>query len=283
MGVGNFKSPPEGPKIGPTIPYKDLSEDRKRELGDLSKAAENTIFKAASLDPRVAAQETKAAEKSSPPAETMDVTKEDERAREAAEQYSALQDVLSESDESTEDELRARAMPTPEDKQEFLRCILGNRSYRKTYALFGGLVEVTFRELTVREEDEIFGELGRAHASGAVITEEDWTVTFERLRMLNSLTRVHVQGSDDYVREPDIAHDKITYDSIENHLTRLGASTMYRAILQMSRTFRAQMELMLEAASDSDFWMDVGHGSQQPPTSKEPSTTAKSADSDRGR
>jgi hypothetical protein len=274
MGRGEFKKPPEGPKIGPTVNYTELPEDRKREIGDLAKAAEESIFKPAPLDSRVAQAEEKTAAPEPETTSSFDVGAADptaeERNREAAERLDALQAALEkESEQTAEEDLRTSAAPTEEDKQEFLRCILGSRRrYRKSYPLFGGVISVVFTDLTPRDEEEIFAELGKAHAAGAVITEDDWSLMFDRLRMMHSIVEFSRSGEDVYTRDPDAPdNDRITYDQVDAYIARYGSATIYRAVLQASRLFRTHMDIILERATDSDFWTGVGQDLQSPPTS----------------
>jgi len=268
-GTGNFKQPPEGPKLGPTRDYKDLSDEKKRELGDLAAAARESVFKPVGLDPRVAKAEEEAAAD-----QTWNVDADD-RAKQAAETFDALQAVVSKDDEQAaidEAALAEAALPTDDDKQDFFRAILGNKRYEKTYELFGGMVRATFAELSPREEEDIFTEMGRAQAKGAVTTEDDWMVLFDRLRMLYSITSLQTTGQESYTRSAD--SDRIVYTDVDRFIGRFNGSIVYQAILHASRLFRRQVEWMTEKALSSDFWRVDGPDSQPRLHPEAPSTTA---------
>jgi len=296
MGVGDFKRPPEGPQIGPTRNFSELTEERKRELGDLAAAAKESVFKPAALDPRVTAAEGKSEpeqleEKKYDPTQDaqFDVGSQREstdsaRMREAAEKLEALQKVIEDerNQKQTEDELRSAALPTDEDKQNFLRAVLGNRRYEKTYEMFGGQLVVTLVELTPKEEDQIFSVLALGQLEKKINTEEDWMVAFERLRMIHSIKRVSAGGTVT-TRDADAEDlDVVTVEAINEYVNRFKGATTFRAIMQVSRLFRTQLELMLEAALDSDFWIVGGPDSQSQPMSEEPSTTDESRSQVRG-
>ena len=289
MGQGNFSQPPEGPQIGPTRQFNELSEEKKRELGDLAEAAKSTVFTPAPLDPRVAAQEqTKEEAKQSVPDTQFDVgtrnpLQEDPRLQEAAEKFAALQSVIDTEADEEEGRVREAAMPTDEDKQVFFRALLGMNRYEKTFELFGGMLRATFVELTPDEEDHIFAELGKAQRNGVINTEEDWSVLFERLRMMHSIRKLTRSGADTYERNPDAEDlDKILYTSVEPFISQFSGSIVYRALMDASRLFRTQLELMVESAASPDFWKVDGQASPQQPASEEPSTTARNHVPDRG-
>jgi hypothetical protein len=292
MGVGDFKKAPEGPKIGPMQNFSELTEERKRELGDLAAVAKETVFKPAKLDPRVAEAEQQE-EKQWDPTQGVETQfdvgaartpAESARVNEAVAKLKALQRVLeAERDQpQSEEDLHASSAPTDEDKQNFLRAVLGNRRYEKTYALFGGQLLVTLVELTPKEEDQIFSSLAAGQLTQQINTEEDWMVAFERLRMIHSIKKVSAGGAV-YTRDADSEDlDVVTVDSIPEHVNRFKGATTFRAIMQVSRLFRTQLELMLEAALSPDFWIVGGPDSQSPRTPEAPSTTAVYPSPDRG-
>lgn len=46
---------------------------------------------------------------------------------------------------------KREAPPSEEDKKEYIRAVLGDRTFKKTYAFLDGALKVTFRELTAVE------------------------------------------------------------------------------------------------------------------------------------
>lgn len=281
-GTGNFSKPPAGPKLGPTQNYNELSEEKKRELGDLAGAAKESVFKPAKLHPAVAQAEQ---QQEAPPTEKItydwNVAVPDPRAAEAAESLDALQSVLANDSDKYRDEVEMEAAPTEEDKQNLFRAILGNRRYEKTFSLFGGMLRVTMTELTPYEEERVFAAMGRAQVQGAVKTEDDWSVMFERLRMMYSIREIHHTGQDTYSRDPETA-DVIDFTEADTFPQRFSSSVVWQSLSHVTRVFRRQLDMMVELALSPDFWKVDGPDSQQSPSPAAPSTTAVRPQPDRG-
>lgn len=280
MSGGGFKQPPKGPEIGPTHNLKDLPEEKRAEVGDMK----STVFKAAEEAPQQsmeqAAEDVTKVTDGGPLAERL----EGQKIFEGQQAVEALDAVLQREAEEDAADLRDEAMPTDEDKQNFLRSVLGNKRYTKTYELFGGAIGVTMVELTPAEEDTVFSVLAGAQAEKKIVTEDDWTLGFERLRMAYSVTNIRYGSgleADIYKRNPDSA-DNIPWDGIERYVKQFKGATVFRAVMQASRLFRTQLEIMLEASLSPDFWTVGGPDSQSPPTQEVPSTTAVSPSPDRG-
>lgn len=287
MGVGGFDKPPESPKIGPTKQFSELSKAKQEELGDLADAAKDTVFKPAALPPelegeelelqRRKGEEEQVALSDQPPKEPTDWENQQEpdpRLVKAAESFGALKSVISrEEEEHLHDEVRLQkaAVPTDEDKENLFRALLGGLRYEKTFELFGGMVRVTLTELTQGEEDAIFVEMGKAQSAGVVKTEDDWMVLFDRMRMMYGVKEIQTSGQDSYSRDPEKA-DRIQHTDAEAFVGRFKGSILYQSLLKSSRVFRAQTEMMTEAASESDFWKVGGPDSQSSLPPEEPST-----------
>jgi hypothetical protein len=288
MGQGNFKQPPEGPKIGPTKDYKDIPDEKKRELGDLAAAANEGVFKPATLDPRVAEEEMQQPMGEVKEDSTFaDVASSNQKVQQAAQQFDALRQVIANEEEEeraqAEQVFREAALPTDDDKENFFRAILGSRRYEKVYELFGGMVKVTMIELTPGEEEHIFTEMGKAQVAGAVTTEDDWAVLFERLRLMHSVKEIQHSGQDSYLRDPDSENlNKIVYTNADAFVSKFSGAVLYQSLMQVSRLFRTQLDLMVEAATSPDFWIVGGPDSQPRPQPEEPSTTDESLQQVRG-
>ena len=290
MGVGDFDKPPEGPKIGPTKDFKELSPEKQAELGDLAAASKDTVFKPAGLDPRVAEAGQVALDEEQPKQvhkDKIDWAKgqePDPRLMKAGESLDALESVLAREEEKRavdETQIQQDAAPTVEDKQNLFRAILGGLRYEKTFELFGGMVRLVMVELTPREEDFIFAEMGRAQAAGAVKTEDDWMVMFERMRMIYGIKHIQVSGQETYERNPDKA-DKVLYADTDALVGKFKGSIVYQSLMRTAQVFRAQTDMLTEAAASSDFWKVDGQDSPQSPPPGAPSTTAVDPQPDRG-
>ncbi|KKN18963.1 hypothetical protein LCGC14_0950480 [marine sediment metagenome] len=271
MGVGGFKDPPEGPRIGPSKDISEVPEDVRAELGDIEKL--KAIAEPAKLDPRVAADEATAADEQprepavDPGAETSVMAHT--RAEQGAEQLSALKTVLQE-EQPEEDPLDEAAAPTDDDKREFIRCLLGDQPYVKEYELFNGMIKIRLRDLSPAQEDQLFAEMAIAQRNGKIETEDDWDLMLDRLRMVACSESLMWAG-----KEICGAFDpeKGLYVASENLLQSFKGATTYRALLRIVRVFRRHLQILMERAMDPDFWEVDGPDLQFAPISKEPSTT----------
>jgi hypothetical protein len=250
MGTGNFKQPPPGPKIGPTVRAEDLAPDKRAELGDF-----DNIFKPAALDPRVL-QEQQAST-------VTNAVVDDQAAR-----FDALQHVLAE--EQPAEPIATNVVVTDEDRKEFLRALLGDRKYTKRYELFGGAVRVVCRDLTMTEEDALFAELARLQREGELTTEADWELMLDRLRLLVATDALTIM---DKQLATSVDWTKPLAPQSAVQLGRITNGTVYRALLQVVRQFGELLDSLLDRSMDSDFWRADGRDSPSEPAAEEQSTT----------
>ena len=255
MGVGEFdKKPPPGPKVGPTKKYGDLDPEQKEALGGLDKL------------------KAPVGTSSSPPAEEQVEPAAVAQAEEGAEKLEALQAVLQPEEETDPDaDLRQEATPTEQDRQEFMRCLLGNRAYAKRYELFGGMLVITFRDIPPAKEDMLFAILAEKQRDAEIKTDDDWEVEMLRLRLIANVESMIIAGQPE-IKHPaaDVASDAEAATIVMNSFK---SSVTYRAVLRTLRIFKLHLEWLLERSLDSDFWEADGLGSPSEPTSNEPSIT----------
>ena len=268
--------------MGPVKDFKDLSPEKREALGDM----DSIVSTPAPLDPRVVAAEQAAEE--APVAPVVKETEPDpsaETARLGADEMEALRAVLnrSELDEEVEDPevlaLEADAAPTTADKQNFMRCLFGDKPYTKEYHLFGGMLVVEMTDISPTREDAIFIQLSRDQKEGIVKTQDDWDIALDRYRMVCNIQKVIWSGqeimlSGDGEDLPTEVKVRLL-DGVKN-------SVVYRALLRVTRVFRRHLEFMLERAMDSDFWQVDGPSSLQEPTPVEPSTSEDTTDQPAG-
>lgn len=272
MGTGSFKPPPEGPKIGPEKSLKDLPEAKRQELGDLDKLASEP----ADQDPRVvAAEQPKAKIEDLPP------TGEADNAEEGVARMEALQHLLEKAPEPELDPelavIEEAAEPTIEERQEFIRCMLGNKPYTKAFELFGGAVKLKMVDLTPSQTDWLFSQLATDQQLGVIKTVDDWNTELDRYRMLY-MTSELTWG--DKITQPH--KEAMTCgagkhrEALNDFLQRFKSTVPYRAMLQAARIFQRHLDKLAEGALDSDFWEAGGPDSLSELTSEEPSTTGSS-------
>lgn len=85
----------------------------------------------------------------------------------------------------------ALAVPTKEDKLLFLHCLLGDQLFKKSYSLFGGRLQLSYRMLRTAELDFLWREALQAQRAGQLLTAQDCYAYIVNLRpylQLDSIT-----------------------------------------------------------------------------------------------
>lgn len=233
MGAGEFKQPPQGPKIGAIKTPADLPEDRRREIEELD-ALGATPFEST---------ETRSIDDI--PASEPGI---EEKAAEGVAKLEALRQVLE--DETPEETSRQElipvaelAAPTDEDKQELIRCFLGDRLYHKTYELCGGAVKVEMTDIPAHEMDKIFALMKAENFE----TVDDWEAALTRYCMVKMIVSISVNGK---VLEPPAGEPA---EAVEKFVASLGGSLTYRTALQLTHVFQHHIDLLLAEAFKPDF------------------------------
>jgi len=264
MPLGPYKQPQEGAKIGKTADLNALPEHKRAAIGDFEAELQKRGLTAeAAAAPTVAEIPPPSLE---PPTPDPDETQKIERGVQTLE---ALNRVMEqEEDEPAEDPsdpIEELAQPTEEEKQEFIRCMLGNRPYRKRYELFGGATSIEFTDLTPGDEENIYRALAKAELQPG----DDWAVVLDRIRLVASTTSTVF--SDLIQGDPTI-----TVDCVESIIKQMPSAALYHVLMRAQRIFRRHLEIMLERSLDSDFWRADGSSLPPAPLPEEPSTTEES-------
>jgi hypothetical protein len=261
MPLGPAQLPQEGPKIGKRAAAQELPEHKQAEIGDFE----------AELQKRGLTPEPPPTE---PPPVDPDQTQRIERGIETLE---ALKSVMSREDmeqgepqEDPVDPIEELAQPTDEEKQEFVRCILGGRQYTKTFELFGGACKVAMGDLTPKEEEGLYAELAKAELAPG----DDWSVLLDQLRLIAYSKGYDFAGSEGGV--------PVTVVGAKLLVERMPTATYYSAFMRAARIFRRHLEIMLERSLDSDFWRADGSSLPPEPLPEEPSTTDENPEAEAG-
>ena len=266
MGAGKMGMPPKGPKIGPTKDISEVSAEKREELGDIEKLK---VLADPGQPPPATADGEGAVD---PSAETQVLA----RSEEGAERLEAMRAVL-DAEEPEPNALDEEAAPTDEDRREFMRCILGDQVYGKEYDLFGGLIRLKMRDLTPKQVDTVFTQMTIAQKKGKIETEDDWELTLDRFRLVAG-TEALLWAGKELLGPFDFK--KGLYEASESLLQSFKNATIYRALLRVVRVFHRHLAILMERATDSDFWADDGPDSPSAPISEEPSTTQDDRPSD---
>lgn len=258
MPLGPAKLPQEGPKIGKQANVEELPEGRRAGIGDFEKAMADRGL----TDPPPPPAE--------PPEPDPDETQKIERGVQVLEALKALHAQEDEEpQENPSDPIEELAEPTADDKQEFIRCVLGSRPYKKDYALFDGTAKLQFTDVPPMVEEKVY----RALALAELPPGDDWAVMLDRMQLVAGLSSDRAYAE---VLDPD---KPFTVEMVNERIAQLPSTMMYRTMLRTSRIFRRHLEIMLERSLDSDFWRVDGFNSPPEPLPEEPSTTDENPDS----
>lgn len=100
--------------------------------------------------------------------------------------------------------------PPYSDKMGFMHSVLGLKPFVKSYPLFNGLMDVTFRTLTTREVDKVYLQTYADREAGKLPTEFDFWERLNRYRMILQLHTVKVAGESGMFKELPDGYSKAT-------------------------------------------------------------------------
>ncbi len=173
--------------------------------------------------------------------------------------------------------------PPYSDKMAFLQCLLGQKPFVKSYLLFNGNVEVTFRTLTMLEVDTLYKQTYRDRELGNTPTDVDFWERLNRYRVMLQLQSFRANGEGGFFRDLPDAYSKATNPSgtafwlepeedaalplgetavptietwmIENVLKSDGLFRVVNVTCNKFNRLASKMEAM---ADNSDFWKPTG-------------------------
>lgn len=147
------------------------------------------------------------------------------------------------------------AEPTDEDKAEFVRSILGDFDYRKSFVLFGA-VSAVFTDRSVELTERMYEQLDKdSEDKLGIDSEEGYAVWLDRYIAAATLVRL------------EYPEKKILNDLDQNDTSNLYERAkkimslpkpMYTAVLETSRTFDTHVGRLVERAQDENFWQTDG-------------------------
>lgn len=167
--------------------------------------------------------------------------------------------------------------PTEEEKDMWLRHILGEPRFIRTFTLFSGKVAVSFRSRTSTENDVIYNQLTNEVKDGLItefggIMSPAYYARMNRLMMMYSLKSVELRDKSepritDYPEITDKAYPK-TDDKDERPLVvraeaKLFGNSMFSegllsAISTAHRRFESLIAVLIRHSDDPDFWNPAG-------------------------
>jgi len=145
------------------------------------------------------------------------------------------------------------AAPTEVDKQAFLRAVLGDKPYEKIYQLFNATVDVTLLDRTSRQTEQLYDHLNK-YQEEAKFLDADYDMWRERFLLASTLRRVRIKNNS--IKEYTYPED------LKGRVLELMefSKPIYEALMETSRLFERQVEILTSRAHDSDFWPTGGKG-----------------------
>lgn len=143
--------------------------------------------------------------------------------------------------------------PLDEDKKEFVRAILGNVPFGKTYVIYGS-IKVSFLTRAVMITEKLYEEL---RGMPTVKTKEEWELWERRFKLLSTLSAVVDAKSVPIYNPPKTLLEGKWQEGAEKYLLSLPAP-LYQALLNVSEGFESYVSNLIESADKPDFWPTVG-------------------------
>jgi hypothetical protein len=151
------------------------------------------------------------------------------------------------------------AEPDATDRQAFLRAVLGDKPYEKTYKLFNDGLEVTLVDRAAKATEKLYEDLRKQEAAEK-LSDQDWNTWETRYILASTLRKVRFKGAT--VKEYDVPAD------LKGRALELleFSKPVYLALVSASRLFEQQVQIMTERAGDVGFWKADGSGSPSKPS-----------------
>ena len=146
------------------------------------------------------------------------------------------------------------------DKQEFVRCVLGDRPFRRQYLLFGSVAAV-FSDLTVEQDDLLMTGLSDLCAAGRIAASDEaaWGTWKARWRLAGSLHSLTVQGQKREFPGPAAGADALL--EVWRRLAG-GPRPLCEALLRTSAEFERLTTGLTRHAGEPSFWAAGGRVSR---------------------
>lgn len=132
---------------------------------------------------------------------------------------------------------------TDDDKKTFVRSVLGNRPFSKTYVLFGSVRVV----LTDRTPDATL-EMYNAAVKEAQPDTADWPAALNRHCLAYTLTEMEI----------DRKVEKQAQLPVNMEYLKKLPRPLYLALLDVSDAFEQLVNVLVDKAQDRDFWRAGG-------------------------
>lgn len=145
-------------------------------------------------------------------------------------------------------------IPTEDDKEEFIRSVLGSRGFERIVTRLGGKLKMRFISPTLADEDRILEQLRVEETSGVITTPEMWWTKLRRYRAAVMLVEIRLDTPRvfkpvaEFAEVLDVVSDR--FDDMPAHLLSL--------VLQGLQETDGVYSYLVRRASQPDFWGGSG-------------------------
>lgn len=143
------------------------------------------------------------------------------------------------------------ATPTTEDKQQFVRSILGEKQYGKEYKLFDGQVRVRLLDRTMEETEAMYTWLNSQVDQKKIKDDDEWQLQYERYCLASTLTALFLA-----TKAVTGIEGKSPLEKME--LVAKLPKPLYRALMALSRVFEEHVDILTGKAQEQGFWKTGG-------------------------
>ncbi len=163
--------------------------------------------------------------------------------------------------------------PTEDDKQQYLRCVLGDKLFEKDYNLYNGAMSITFRARNVKQSELILDTMQARIAAGklSVANVPHYVYEMTRYQLTISVVAIKLRDGEAKTFAPVDKKDLETYGAtgVNNLLEyaydyKFGnwPDALLNSVIQVHREFEKLIEILAGRVMDSDFWTSAGPNSQ---------------------
>jgi len=144
--------------------------------------------------------------------------------------------------------------PLEKDMEEYLRCVLGGKEFRKQYEMHDGAVKYTYRALTNRQADKLNSVLFPVVDREQTPQLQDQSI---KLKILYFLSDVSLDGKEESYEAPV----EITMDGVSEEFdARYGdcPEMLVRLMAQTLTLFSELQSMLVGQGFDENFWKGAG-------------------------
>lgn len=154
---------------------------------------------------------------------------------------------------SVDNPSRPRVSVTDEDRDAFMRHILGSARFSKVYKLRDGALTITLKTRTVAENDELYGILADDLKTGKItgsVASIEYLLKMYRLFLSASLVSYEIRG------EQPVKPVGVTVAERHKWLSSRMHETQFRLLLRCQEEFEYLVAALYRESIDQDFIAD---------------------------